>query len=315
MPILRPSGSDFTTFVKAAAQYVPAGRAGKPSKSGGVPVSLPGLGAVVRTSQVGALASPTTSAVVINGVTPPPASGGGGAPPAGFLPTGSALWLDGADPAGTGIAPSNGATVSTWVDKSGNGRNAVAGVAGTYSTAQRSIAFNGTNYYNSSYTAAPTNETLFLIFNLTTSSNNPFMIASSTCGGRVASTYTTDGRFAAGQLCVSWGGVTTDIITTGVNTLGVVVTNGTNNSVSLHGALTLVGPVAGITYTAGTTTEIGGALGAQYLTTGYINEVIAYSSVLGTSQRQQIEGYLAWKWGIQASLPAGHPYKTAAPTA
>ena len=70
MPVLRPSGSDFTSFVKAAAQYVPAGRAGKPSKSGGVPVALPGLGAIVRASQVGALASPTTSAVVINGVTP-----------------------------------------------------------------------------------------------------------------------------------------------------------------------------------------------------------------------------------------------------
>ena len=73
MPVLRPSGSDFTSFVKAAAQYVPAGGGGKPSKSGGVPVALPGLGAVVRTSQVGALASPTTSAVVINGVTPPAA--------------------------------------------------------------------------------------------------------------------------------------------------------------------------------------------------------------------------------------------------
>ena len=73
MPVLRPSGSDFTSFVKAAAQYVPAGGGGKVSKSGGVSVALPGLGAVVRTSQVGALASPTTSAVVINGVTPPAA--------------------------------------------------------------------------------------------------------------------------------------------------------------------------------------------------------------------------------------------------
>ena len=75
MPVLRPSGSDFTSFVKAAAQYVPAGGGGKVSKSGGVSVALPGLGAVVRASQIGALASPTTSAVVINGITPP-ASGG-----------------------------------------------------------------------------------------------------------------------------------------------------------------------------------------------------------------------------------------------
>lgn len=70
MPVLRPSGSDFTSFVKAAAQYVPPGRSAKVSKSGGVPVALPGLGAIIRTSQVGALASPTTSAVIINGITP-----------------------------------------------------------------------------------------------------------------------------------------------------------------------------------------------------------------------------------------------------
>jgi len=72
MPVLRPSGSDFTSFVKAAAQYVPSGGGGKVSKSGGVSVALPGLGAVVRTSQVGALASPRTSAVIINGITPKP---------------------------------------------------------------------------------------------------------------------------------------------------------------------------------------------------------------------------------------------------
>ena len=70
MPVLRPSSSDFTSFVKAAAQYVAPGRTAKVSKSGGVSVALPGLGAFVRTSQVGALASPRTSAVVINGVTP-----------------------------------------------------------------------------------------------------------------------------------------------------------------------------------------------------------------------------------------------------
>jgi len=35
---------------------------------------------------------------------------------------------------------------------------------------------------------------------------------------------------------------------------------------------------------------------------------------LTATQRQQIEGYLAWKWGLQGSLPAGFPYKSAAPT-
>ena len=46
---------------------------------------------------------------------------------------------------------------------------------------------------------------------------------------------------------------------------------------------------------------------------GYINEVIVYNTALTTTQRQQIEGYLAWKWGLQASLPSGHPYQNSAP--
>lgn len=30
--------------------------------------------------------------------------------------------------------------------------------------------------------------------------------------------------------------------------------------------------------------------------------------------RQKMEGYLAWKWGLESTLPGGHPYKDAAPT-
>lgn len=31
------------------------------------------------------------------------------------------------------------------------------------------------------------------------------------------------------------------------------------------------------------------------------------------SERQRIEGYLAWKWGLEPLLPGGHPYKSAPP--
>jgi hypothetical protein len=40
-----------------------------------------------------------------------------------------------------------------------------------------------------------------------------------------------------------------------------------------------------------------------------IAEIIVYSNVLTTSQVGQVEGYLAWKWGLSANLPVGHPYK------
>ena len=226
--------------------------------------------------------------------------------------SGCQLWLDGADPAATGTAPANGATVSTWKDKSGKGNDAAAGVAGVYSSAQKSITFSGTNYYNSPYTAAPTTETLFILFNITTN-NGGFMISGAACGGRAAAMYTTDGRFAGGGNCYTWGAISSSI-TTGSNTLGVVVTNGSSNYTSLHGALTLTGPTAGVTYTSGVTTYIGAHSGPNYLTNGYICEVIAYNYILSTTQRQQVEGYLANKWGIKTALPSTHPYYSTPPT-
>ena len=55
---------------------------------------------------------------------------------------------------------------------------------------------------------------------------------------------------------------------------------------------------------------IGANESATYSMDGTFNvyEILIYSSVLSTSQRQQVEGYLAWKWGLQSSLPSTHAY-------
>lgn len=44
--------------------------------------------------------------------------------------------------------------------------------------------------------------------------------------------------------------------------------------------------------------------------TGYIFECIVYDTALSLSDYQKVEGYLAWKWGFQSRLAAGHPYLT-----
>jgi hypothetical protein len=310
MPVLRPSGSDFTSFVKAAAQYVPAGRAGKPSKSGGVPVALPGLGAFVRASQVGALASPTTSAVVINGITPPPAGGG---PPPAFSPagiTGLALWLDAADPLGTGTPPTNGAAVPTWVDKSGNGRNGTGFNGPTYSSS--GIVFNGINtYFTTTYTAAPTAETVFVIQKRTVQQTGDLLGHPSTNGTR--------------EFYIS-GADELAFINKGVAVLGVVSIFPINNVTQLvgytyttssasfyqNGTNVLTTTFSNTFSATGTQTSIGG--NGRGPMAGTISEIVIYNTALNTTQRQTVEGYLAWKWGLQASLPAGHPFKTAAPT-
>jgi hypothetical protein len=62
------------------------------------------------------------------------------------------------------------------------------------------------------------------------------------------------------------------------------------------------------------TTYIGAHSGPNFITIGYIYEVIAYNSILSVLQRQKVEGYLGWKWGLQTNLPSAHPYFSASPT-
>jgi hypothetical protein len=46
---------------------------------------------------------------------------------------------------------------------------------------------------------------------------------------------------------------------------------------------------------------------------GDLGELVYLAYSASTSDRQLVEGYLAWRWGKQASLPATHPYIAASP--
>lgn len=46
---------------------------------------------------------------------------------------------------------------------------------------------------------------------------------------------------------------------------------------------------------------------------GKIAEVIHYNSVLPDEDLNKLNGYLAWRWGVTANLPGGHPYKSSPP--
>lgn len=48
---------------------------------------------------------------------------------------------------------------------------------------------------------------------------------------------------------------------------------------------------------------------------GPIAEIIFANATITDSVRNQVEGYLAWKWGMQESLPGAHPFRFVAPTA
>ncbi len=44
-----------------------------------------------------------------------------------------------------------------------------------------------------------------------------------------------------------------------------------------------------------------------------LGEVLLFTDALSAESLQRVEGYLAHKWGLSASLPAGHPYRSAPP--
>jgi hypothetical protein len=42
---------------------------------------------------------------------------------------------------------------------------------------------------------------------------------------------------------------------------------------------------------------------------GNLAEWIIIEGIVSDSDRQKLEGYLAWKWGLEANLPTSHPYR------
>ena len=46
---------------------------------------------------------------------------------------------------------------------------------------------------------------------------------------------------------------------------------------------------------------------------GDIAEILVFTRNLTFQEQKQVEGYLAHKWGLTASLPVDHPYKSVAP--
>jgi hypothetical protein len=63
----------------------------------------------------------------------------------------------------------------------------------------------------------------------------------------------------------------------------------------------------------GTSTDDGVTLNANQML-GFVGEAVYTNTALSTNDRQRLEGYFAWKWGLQNSLPVGHPFRLIPPS-
>lgn len=233
------------------------------------------------------------------------------------------FWFDASD--ATTITTVGG-KVSAWSDKSGNARDVSQSVdasrptyAATGQNGLGEVQFNGHRLertqadVSTSWTcviAARNNTTIgnqcMVGFGSTTAANPRWQLDRNGTTARMIR------RNDAGSIAQA---------EQGTHTVSAFIQAGTCDGslvgVSLNGAsLATVAAPAGV-FTVNRLT-----LGAIYagtstptlLLNGEIYEVVYAPSMLSTLDRERIEGYLAHKWGLASVLPAGHTFKSAAPT-
>jgi len=228
---------------------------------------------------------------------------------ASFSPTsiaGCQVWLDGADPAGTGVQPANGAAVSTWVDKSTRSMNGTAvGTAPTFDSTRRAILFSGANYYSLPNSAFPTGNssyTYLMIVNFTSYASGypyPGVLGGGGYSGSDSIGFRTNG--AGGGFYAYWFG--NDIYSPtsyGLDQISSIVsfytTGGSRSLIQNFSTVTSNTPTTQRNQTSVNNT-VGKSFGSENMI-GYIHEVIVYDTNLSGIQRQQVEDYLINKWGI-----------------
>jgi hypothetical protein len=232
-----------------------------------------------------------------------------------FTPTqisGCSLWLDGADPAGTGVIPASGASISTWADKSGLGNTATnQGSAGSVTFTAAGLVFNGSGYFYIPGLAGSIVNKAFVIFiveTLNTTSNTVNLF-----GDDVQSNYGTDNVLHIQYRTttdLTFAFYSDDLENTTISGTGnrrvwtFWLPTASNRVIRRNGAVDVThGNYNRLNYF--TTPSIGRCFGGGTYY-GTMSEIIIYPSDIGITNIQKVEAYLAQKWGLKSSLASGH---------
>ena len=231
-----------------------------------------------------------------------------------FSPTsigGCQLWLDGAD--ATSITGTT--TVTQWRDKSGNARHLGVG-SGTTSYSSNAIVLNSSYMFVTS--AVDLSKVTVFIVVKTAGGGNQTVFTGRPQTSLEYNSLDGFGFFMDAQNSIRFYGQEPvgRFSTFNVNTSTPQVFSFQSSGTSVSGWYNGVSQSGGTLSSARTTTAQGFAIGASWSGSSYYNivansslyEIIVYNSEISIAQRQQVEGYLAWKWALQTSLPTSHLY-------
>ena len=235
----------------------------------------------------------------------------------------TAQWFDATDPLNTGILPANSATISKWYDKSGNINNLRQYNSFSLPTLS-TFALNSlptVNFINSSGLTSAA---------FTKSSNVTMLIVGVLKGGiqnraTFWGHYNTNNRDVDIQLrnfgtLMTWhtnnqNAIGTTYLANSPFMYSCTMSGGTNMFIQQTNTsgTTSQTHTESLTWTAGSAPTFVGMQDDGNFTNSYICEIVYYQTVLSTLDRQKVEGYLAWKWGLSSYLPPDHPYFSTPP--
>jgi len=237
------------------------------------------------------------------------------------LPTtisGLALWLDTAESAT--ITSNIAGGVTGWADRSGNGCNATAGGSFYPSFSPGGgILFNGTNnFFTTNLTVNSTTHTLIAVHSPASVSRNTSLFRFQGIEYIVFPYRQNDNTPPRGY--INSGGSTiifnnsplVDNSVPGAVNLIIADISPTAQQVYLNGTLQASASSAITSFTSDTL-NIGSYIGSGEFYGGTLYELIVYNQYFEQSERQLLEGYLAWKWNILTKLPSGHPFSKESP--
>jgi hypothetical protein len=260
-----------------------------------------------------------------------------------------ALWLDANDLSTISVATG----ISEWRDKSGNGRHVSQATGGTQPTFTRNglnglpvLSFNGSQYLTSISAASVWN------FLHNANGSTVFAVWKAGNVADPNAVYALLGNNAALSANTGYYILYDDRVSSSRNDVGIVqvsrgvsgqsaVNNATANGVHPANTPVLIShicnPSAGVaanrsflrinqSLTQGNTAtnapvstdasfalQIGACGNNALPMVGYIAEIVVFNSIVNDRERQQVEGYLAHKWGLRTSLVASHPFSNRPP--
>ena len=217
--------------------------------------------------------------------------------------SGCQLWLK----ADAIVGLNDGDSIGTWSDQSGNGHDATAAGAlrPTYKTGildgKAVVRFDGTNAMTTASFSLNPPKTVFIV------ANNPAGTHVWLDGLGLYSTYF---DATSSTNIRMYAGAAVNATVPDCRPYGIIagVFNGASSVLAYNGTPTTGD--SGADNASGFTLGASGGGAPDFV--GDEVEILAYDSALDVApsevNRQKVEGYLAWRWGLQAQLPTTHPY-------